>query len=182
MEKAPTDSSHEQVLEYNPEWIEMYESESEKIKEIFGDELLGIEHIGSTSIPGLSAKPIIDMMVLIETHENAEKFIPVLQSLDYNFNSSTHTDKSTERHLLRKGNPTQFHLSIAYKSRGSFWDRQLAFRDYLRTHPEERNQYQELKQKLIQDDPTGKNTYVAGKTNLVNEILDKTDFVRWKPE
>jgi GrpB-like predicted nucleotidyltransferase (UPF0157 family) len=175
------DSSHTQILPYNPAWADMYEAEAEKLKAVFGDELLGIEHIGSTSISGLASKQIIDIMVLIDSHENVAKFIPELEKIGYPFDPDSHTDKSTERHLFRKGNPTQYHLSIAYESRGSFWKRQLAFRDYLRDHPEDRDKYAKLKLELIKKDPTGKDTYIGGKTDLINEILDKSGFVRWKP-
>jgi len=181
MEKTQKDSSHEQITAYNPEWADLYEAEALKLKEIFRNDLLGIEHIGSTSVPGLLAKPIIDLMVLIDSYENAPKFIPKLQELGYFFDSASHTDMSTERHLLRKGNPTEYHLSIAYADRGSFWKRQLAFRNYLSEQPEERNKYATLKQELIRNDPTGKNSYIGGKTDLINEMLDKSGFVRWKP-
>lgn len=181
MEKTHADSSHEQIAPYNPDWVDLYKTEAEKLREVFGNDILGIEHIGSTSVPGLPAKPIIDIMVLIDSYENAEKYIPKLEAIGYPFDSTAHTDKSTERHLFRKGNPTEYHLSIAYADRGSFWKRQLAFRDYLREHPEERDRYAELKQNLIKEDPTGKNGYIGGKTDLVNEMLDKSGFVRWKP-
>ncbi|MEK7180554.1 MAG: GrpB family protein [Patescibacteria group bacterium] len=181
MKKNQGDSSHENILPYNPEWIHLYEAEAEKLKQVFGNELLGIEHIGSTSVPELPAKPIIDIMVLIDSHENAAKYIPKLEVLGYPFDFTAHTDKSTERHLFRKGNPTHYHLSIAYVDRGSFWKRQLAFRDYLREHPEERDRYASLKQELIKNDPTGMDSYTGEKTDLVNEILDKSGFVRWKP-
>lgn len=178
--KCP-DSSHEQVAPYNPEWAGLYEAEAAKLKEVFGDDLLGIEHIGSTSVPGLPAKPIIDLMVLIDSHKNADKFIPRLEEVGYPFDFASHADNSTERHLFRKGNPTQYHLSIAYADRGSFWKRQLAFRDYLRAYPEKRDRYAALKQELIKKDPTGKDSYIGGKTDFVNEILDKSGFVQWKP-
>jgi GrpB-like predicted nucleotidyltransferase (UPF0157 family) len=112
-------------------------------------------------------------MVLIDSHTNAVKFMPKLEKVGYPFDPASHTDKSTERHLFRKGNPTQYHLSIAYADRGSFWKRQLAFRDYLRNHPEDRDRYAKLKLELIKKDPTGK--------DLINEILDKSGFVRWSP-
>lgn len=182
MEKSQTDSSHEQIVPYNPDWVDLYEAGAAKLKEIFKDDLLGIEHIGSTSVPGLPAKPIIDIMVLVESQEKADRFIPDLQQLGYLFDAALHSQTQfPERHLFRKGNPTEFHLSIAYANKGSFWKRQLALRDYLRTHPEERDRYAELKQKLIKENPTGKDTYIGGKTNLINEMLDKSGFVRWKP-
>lgn len=177
-----TNISHTTLEQYNPEWIQLYETEKKKLEECFDGEILGIEHIGSTSIPGLPAKPIIDIMILIDNHENVEKFILKLETLGYPFNQTSLTDKSTERHLFRKGNPTQYHLSIAYADRGGFWKRQLAFRDYLREHPNERDRYAELKHTLIKQDPTGKKGYIEGKTDLINEILDKSGFVRWKPQ
>lgn len=170
------DSSHEKIVPYNPTWIELYKKEAEKIKEVFGDKVLGIEHIGSTSVLGLPSKPIIDIVVLVSNHKDAEEFIPQLKEIGYSFDTTSHTDMSTERHLLRKGDPTQFHLSIAYTDRGGFWKRQLAFRDYLREHPKERDTYAELKRKLIKEDPTGKNKYISGKTDFVNQILDKAGY------
>lgn len=181
MERLEADLSHEHIVPYNPEWAYMYEAEATKVKDVFGGNLLGIEHIGSTSIPGLLSKPIIDFMVLIDSHDHADGFIPNLLKLGYTFDSISHTDKSTERHLLRKGKPTQYHLSIAYADRGGFWKRQLAFRDYLRSHSDERDKYAALKLKLIEEDPSGKGSYIIGKTDLVNEVLDKSGFVRWKP-
>ena len=181
MEKFQADSSHERISPYNPEWVTQYEEEADKLRDIFGEDLLGIEHIGSTSVPGLPAKPIIDLMVLIDSYLKVDKFISKLERLGYGFNANSHTDKSTERHLFRKGNPTQYHLSVAYADRGGFWKRQLAFRDYLRDHLEERDRYAVLKKELIQKDPSGKDFYIEGKTDLVNEMLDKSGFVRWQP-
>jgi len=175
-------SSHEQILPHDHEWVGIYEKEAERLRAVFGNDLLGIEHIGSTSVPGLVSKPIIDIMVLVPTATDADKFIESLATLGYPFDQALH-DKTEfpERHFFRKGDPTEFHLSVAYADKGSFWKRQLAFRDYLRAHPEERDRYAELKQKLITEDPTGQGSYIGGKTDLINEMLDKSGFIRWKP-
>ena len=76
----------------------------------------------------------------------------------------------------KKGNPTQFHLSIAYGDRGSFLERQILFRDYLRAHDEDRDAYGKLKKELIAKDPSGKETYIADKTDFVMKILKKAGF------
>src|SRR5688572_26936897 len=136
------DTSHENILPYDPAWISAYEAEAEKIKSVFGNSLLGIEHIGSTSVPGLVSKPIIDIAVLIVSYNDADNFLPALAEIGYHLDAEVHAKSPTpERHFFRKGTPTQYHLSIAYTDRGSFWKRQLAFRDHLRTHPEDRDRY-----------------------------------------
>ena len=160
--------SHTVLMFYQPSWKDKFETEKSKLQEIFGDKAIAIEHIGSTSIEGLVSKPIIDIAVMIKDHKDADAFIKPLEEFGYSYDKS---NSSGERHLFRKGNPTEFHLSIAYTDKGGFWDRQILFRDYLRKHSDFRDEYQKLKEKLLQDDPTGKNSYLSGKSDFVNKVL-----------
>ncbi len=170
-------SSHEKILESDPKWAEAYAEEAEKLRPVFGESLVEIEHIGSTSIPGLAAKPIVDIAVLIKNHEEADNFIEPLLALGYKFDREMHEKTEfPERHFFRKSEPTQFHLSIAYADKAKFWPRQILFRDYLRSHPEDRDRYGELKKKLLEADPTGVGSYISGKTEFVQEILNKAGF------
>ncbi len=162
------DSSHTTLISYQSFWVDKFEEEKFKLKEIFSDKAIAIEHIGSTSIPGLSAKPIIDIGVLIEKRDDGDGFIKPVAELDYQYDK---LNSSGERHFFRKGNPTEFHLSIAYKDKGSFWERQILFRDYLRNHSEFRDEYQKLKESLLQSDPTGKEAYLSGKSEFVSKVL-----------
>jgi GrpB-like predicted nucleotidyltransferase (UPF0157 family) len=162
------DLSHTIIESYQLSWKDKFEAEKIKLKEIFGNKAIAIEHIGSTSIPGLSAKPIIDIAVLIEKRDGGDNFIEPVSRLGYQYDK---LNSSGERHLFRKGNPTEFHLSIAYKDKGSFWERQILFRDYLRSHPDSRDEYQNLKENLLKNDPTGKESYLSGKSEFVGKIL-----------
>jgi GrpB-like predicted nucleotidyltransferase (UPF0157 family) len=161
------DSSHTILIPYQPSWKDKFEVEKIKIKDIFGDKAIAVEHIGSTSIPGLSAKPIIDIAVMIENHKEADVFTGLLDKINYRFDSF-----STERHFYTKGDPIEYHLSIAYKDKGGFWERQILFRDYLRNHSDLRGEYQKLKEDLLKNDPTGKDMYISGKTEFIKKILD----------
>jgi len=165
--------SHERIEEYNPEWVCIFESESQRIKEIMGDTILEIEHIGSTSIPGLCGKPIVDIGVLVNNKNEVGQFLEQLAETGYAIDEK---NPSTERHFFRKGNPTTSHLSIAYKDAGSFWERQILFRDYLRGHNEARDEYASLKKELMQKDPTGKDVYIGGKTEFVTRVLREAGF------
>lgn len=168
---------HSVIEEYNLEWKEKFEEEAAKIKELLGDKISSIEHIGSTSIPGTISKPIIDLAIVVPSYKDADEVAFALSALDYPFDLGEHNKtENTERHLLRKGNPNDFHLSIAYEDRGGFMERQILFRDYLREHPEAVEEYNQLKERLIKEDPTGKNGYISSKTDFVMSILKKAGF------
>jgi GrpB-like predicted nucleotidyltransferase (UPF0157 family) len=162
------DLSHTILSSYESSWEDKFEVEKNNLLKIFNGKAIAIEHIGSTSISGLSSKPIIDIAVLIEKREDGDIFIGLVEKLGYQYDK---LNSSGERHFFRKGNPTEFHLSIAYKDKGSFWERQILFRDYLRKHPDFRDEYQKLKRKLLKDDPTGKGSYLSDKSEFVAKIL-----------
>ena len=150
-----------ELLPYQSDWKKKFDLEKEHLKRVFGEAALEIEHIGSTAIPGLSAKPIIDIAVMIEDHKDAESFTQPLVQIGYAFHSN-----STERHFYRMGNPVAFHLSIAYADQGGFWPRQILFRDYLRMHPEFLAEYENIKKDLIEKYPIGDGGYSEGKTRV----------------
>lgn len=158
--------SHTMIIPYQSDWPKKFLVEKESLQKVFGSTALEIEHIGSTSIEGLSSKPIIDIVVMIENHENANAFAGSLAQIGYKFHSS-----STERLFYTKGDPIEYHLSIAYANKGGFWPRQILFRDYLRTHPEVRDEYAKLKNDLLLKDSTGIDGYISGKTEFVQRIL-----------
>jgi GrpB-like predicted nucleotidyltransferase (UPF0157 family) len=159
-------SSQTKILPYQSDWQSKFQAEKERLQEIFGNKALEIEHIGSTSVEGLSSKPIIDIVVVIENYQDADVFTEPLAKIGYKFDSS-----STERHYYIKGDPVEYHLSIAYANQGGFWSRQILFRDYLRSHTEARDEYAKLKENLLQKDPTGSDEYIGGKTDFVYKIL-----------
>jgi GrpB-like predicted nucleotidyltransferase (UPF0157 family) len=172
------DKLHATIEDYNSEWKEKFEQEANKIKDLLGERIISIEHIGSTSIPRVKSKPIIDMAILVSSHNDADSVAEELTKLGYPFDiEKQHALESAERHLLRKGNPTEYHLSIAYADKASFWERQILFRDYMRNHPEAVEEYNQLKEKLIQKDPSGTDSYIPGKTDFVMSILKKAGFV-----
>lgn len=130
------------IVPHSNEWGSKYRNESELIKEVFGSSLIDIQHIGSTSVPDLLSKPIIDIAVQIETHADADKFIQPLEEIEYVYKPD---QSSSERHFFQKGDPTQFHLSISYLDQGGYWKRQIAFRDYLIAHSDARREYEQIK-------------------------------------
>jgi GrpB-like predicted nucleotidyltransferase (UPF0157 family) len=112
------DYPHTKLLPHQESWKKKFEEENKKLKEIFGEHALAIEHIGSTSIPGLSSKDIIDIAVLISHINDADRFTGNLEKVGYTYDTR---GVSTERHFFRKYGKGNFHLSICYKNQGSFF-------------------------------------------------------------
>ena len=163
-----SDISHQMILSYQADWPDKFNKEKKVLEGVFSAEALAIEHIGSTSIPNLSSKPIIDMVVLVKNKDIADSFSEQLKNIGYN----EVLPPGNERHFFTKGKPIEYHLSIAYTDRGGFWVRQMKFRDYMRTHPELVDEYDKLKRKLLAEDPTGYDVYINKKSDFVNKVLE----------
>jgi GrpB-like predicted nucleotidyltransferase (UPF0157 family) len=153
---------------HSPNWKILYEKEIKKIREAIGDFINDIQHIGSTAIPGIAAKPIIDIAVMLSSLDKAKKLIKPLAEIGYEYDEPV---SSSERYFFRKGKPTKYHLSLTAPN-VTFWQRQVLFRDYLIKYPEEAKKYEKLKLGMIKKDPTGRKSYLKAKAPYVQRILE----------
>ena len=132
------------VVPYRKGWKELFEREAGLLRNALREEALRIEHIGRTSIPGMDAKPIIDIMVAVESLTKAMKLIPVVEALGYEYKPH---DTVPGRMFFAKESTSEYrthHLNLSELGSG-FWKDTLAFRDYLRTHDEIAKEYVDLK-------------------------------------
>ena len=155
---------------HSPTWIDKYTQEEKAIKKILGTIAIDIQHIGSTAIPGIMAKPIIDIAVLIPTLEEAEKLVPYLEEHGYTYRKD---QSSQERFYFTKGDPDEYHLSLAQPHTFSYWHRQIKFRDFLKQHPEYAKAYEKLKLETLAND--GAN-YLRAKGPFVERILELAEM------
>lgn len=157
-----------EIVKYDPVWPRLYEEEAKFLRERFGPEaIVRIEHYGSTAVPGLAAKPVIDILVEITSFEAAEReIVPVLDNLGYRH------DWYKDHLAFFKGyfsdNPVKYHLHMAPGDH-RLWEG-LLFRDYLRTHPETAKEYEELKYRLAEEHHFDREAYTDAKTAFVLEI------------
>ncbi|ASN06181.1 GrpB family protein [Virgibacillus necropolis] len=135
------------LTEYDKNWIQMYEDETNSLRNIFEDEIVRFEHFGSTSVPGLKAKPVIDMMCLVLDLQKIDTFNEQMGSLGYDVAGEWGI---SGRRLFRKGGESRTHHIHVYQVDNPQIERHLVFRDYLRTHPEEVERYGRLKEELTQ--------------------------------
>ncbi|WP_166246446.1 GrpB family protein [Paenibacillus turpanensis] len=160
------------ISEYDPLWVKEYETEKVKIVKELDDILLGIEHIGSTSIPGLAAKPIIDIMAGVRSLEDiTDIYKERLQNIGYEFVEHAHLP---QRRFFRRGawGAGTHHLHI-YEYKQNHWNKNLFFKEYLINHPEILKEYCNLKKQLERRYKNDRVAYTKAKEPFIEEILNK---------
>lgn len=158
------------VVPHRSAWAKLFVQEAGLLRQSLGDKVLCIEHIGSTAVPGLSAKPIIDIMVAIASYAQAMELVPALEALGYQYKP---LDAIPERLYLAKESAPEYrtyHLSLTEPG-SRFWKNHLAFRDYLRAHDEIAAEYVELKMQLAEAYARTGQLDREGKTEFVAAVL-----------
>lgn len=157
------------LVAYDPDWPRRFEQERSVLAAVFAESEAAIEHVGSTAIPGLRAKPVIDILVGVSKLTEAEGRSAAVQAAGYEYVQKYET-QLPERRYYRKPRlgPRAYHLHCVVKD-GDLWVRHLAFRNYLRAHPEAAAAYDELKRQLAVR--CSKEDYTDGKSPFIQAIL-----------
>ena len=163
-----------EVMAYSPEWPKLFESEAAKLKDIFQDEALSIEHIGSTAVPGLDAKPTIDILVTVKDIKVVETHIPQMESLGYKYlgeyvkpGSSLFIKERPDNNADRLFNVHIFPASHPHVSG------MIKLRDYFRSHPNEVKRYSNLKRELASKYPDDYGQYRKFKDKWMEELKQR---------
>ncbi len=156
------------VVGYDSVWPEAFEQERQAIVAELADLVVGIEHIGSTSVPGLCAKPIINIMIGLSDFGNAGACVVLLVRLGYSPSSPFH---SPGRVFASRGDPVTHNVHIVERD-GDFWMKAICLRDRLRQDSREAREYGALKKRLAEEHRTDKGAYNEGKVPFLNAILE----------
>jgi GrpB-like predicted nucleotidyltransferase (UPF0157 family) len=157
-----------EIVDYDPVWRELFLVEKARLERAFMGLALGIEHIGSTSVPGLAAKPVIDILVAIEAALEADELVRVLATLGY-----VHVPQDDrDRTFFRKGMPRTHHVHVVRAGSWAFFSH-VWFRDFLVDHPSAAEEYELLKRVLAARHRSDRAAYVKGKDAMVSMILDR---------
>lgn len=166
-----------EVTPYNEQWVQMYEEEAEKLRRIFGRQLIAIHHIGSTAVPGLDAKPIIDIMPVVRDITLVDEYNQPMRDIGYE--PKGENGIPGRRYFQKGGDDRTRHVHV-FQVGSPQIERHLAFRDYLRAHPNEATEYGEMKRKLAREFPHDIDSYIQGKETLVKEIEQRALEWHWK--
>lgn len=162
------------ITEYNPNWSLLFEQEAVKIKAVLEKDLITrIEHFGSTAVPGLAAKPIIDLLVGVRSLAQAKQVVvSPLASLGYAY---WFDNPDSQRMFFVKGlppnSPRTHHIHMI-EPNSLRWER-LLFRDYLCQHSDEATSYAELKYSLAQRFSSDREAYTSGKAQYIEAVMEK---------
>ena len=169
------------VVPYDPLWPVLFEGERTRITSVVGDLVAGVHHVGSTSIPGMAAKPILDIAVLLREFEDGERCIDPLESIGYT-HRGLNDDIPGDRFLV-KGHPPQerssggeevrTHILHMYTLDSPIAQNHLAFREYLIAQPKLAAEYMQLKFSLADRHPDDRASYSRGKRSFIRAVLAK---------
>ncbi len=163
------------VVDYNQNWSSEYQKEEQSIRTFLQVELVNSFHIGSTSVPGLKAKPIIDILLVVNDINKLDTFSSEFQDNGYEVRGEFGI---IGRRYFRKGGDNRTHQIHAFQYNNiEEIERHLVFRDYLRKHPEVCMQYGELKSQLAKQYPNDIDGYSDGKDDFVKKV--EKDAIKW---
>ncbi|WP_088041636.1 GrpB family protein [Bacillus sp. EAC] len=164
------------VTNYDENWVKLFTIEAKKIREVLGNEIIDIHHIGSTSVPNLKAKPIIDLMPIVKNINQVDHFNSKMAEIGYEGLGEFGLEG---RRYFRKGGVNRtHHVHIYQYDNEEQINRHLAFRNYLRSHSDVAFAYGELKERLAREFPKDIEGYMDGKDSFVKNVEHKA--IEWK--
>lgn len=159
------------LLEYDHNWPKLFEREAERIRSILGNKILLVEHVGSTSVPGLCAKPIIDILLVVKDSADEAAYVPDLENAGYILRIR---EPEWFEHRLLKGPDTDINLHV-FSEGASEVERMLRFRNWLRTNHSDRDKYASVKHHLAHYEWKHVQDYADAKNSIVQEIMERAN-------
>ena len=156
-----------QLVDYDPAWPHLFEQQAERVRAALGDQALLLEHVGSTSVPGPAAKSRIDMLLVVANTANEPAYVPALEAAGYVLRI-----REPDWYEHRMFNRPDTALNLHVFSEGCVEiDRMLLFRNWLRSHPDDRQLYERTKRDLARQNWKYTQNYADAKTAVVEEIM-----------
>ena len=155
------------IVAYDPAWPQLFEREAKRIRATLGDQVLLLEHVGSTSVPGLAAKPRIDLLLVVANSADESAYVPALEAAAYVLRIR---EPEWYEHRMFTGPDTAINLHVFSPGCPEI-HRMLLFRNRLRNNPSDRQLYERTKRELARLDWKYTQNYADAKTTIVEEIL-----------
>ena len=158
-----------QIVDYDPAWPILFEREAERVRAVLGERVLLLEHVGSTSVPGLAAKPRIDMLLVVADSADELAYVPAMESAGYVLRVR---EPDWHEHRMFRGPDTEINLHV-FSPGSSEIERMLLFRNWLRNNITDRQLYERTKRELASRDWKYMQNYADAKTAVVEGIIER---------
>ena len=174
-EESLSSAIHEEVklLPYDPRWPAMFAAERDRLMSLVPESFISIQHFGSTAVPGLAAKPVIDILAGVASMAAADSLIEPLCRAHYTTSADFNAGLAERRWLMRWANGQRTHHLHLVTYGGHEWQRRLAFRDALRSDRKIARRYELLKFKLAALFADDREAYSAAKTEFVQSVIER---------
>jgi len=164
------------LVPYSSEWKSLFAEEERVLRASIGTYVMDIQHVGSTAIPGLEAKPIIDIAVAVRQLEDVEECVKPLECLGYEYRAD---ERHPRRFCFAKGDPSRrTHYVHIVEWNSDSWKGYIRFRDYLRQHKEAAEEYARLKRELARKSRGNRDLYTPGKAEFIESVLRMAERTR----
>lgn len=157
------------IADYDPRWAEKFHEHSGRIAQALGGRALVIEHVGSTAVPGLAAKPIVDIDVLVEDSSDEASYLPAMIDAGYLLRVR---EPGWHEHRMFRTPALDVHVHV-FTTGCVEYSRHVIFRDRLRHDAKDRQQYETVKRRLAKEDWADMNDYAHAKSAVVEQILSR---------
>jgi GrpB-like predicted nucleotidyltransferase (UPF0157 family) len=159
------------VVEPDPRWPAVFEAEAARLRAACGARVTSIEHVGSTSVPGLPAKPVVDIQAVVPTLADADALVPTIVALGYEYHAHWESEIPRRRYFVKRGDGARLHHLHVVESGYWLGVEQLEFRDHLRRRPDVAARYAALKRDLAARFPDDRDAYTQAKSEFIGDEL-----------
>ena len=167
------------LSEYDPNWAKIFEDTAKLLRDIFGDELVRVHHIGSTSIPEMLAKPQVDLMMEVKNLDRVKDFYGEMEKAGFKPMGRKYTRRSDDEYFVKDSINGKRILSVhAFQEGNNEIENILMFRDYLRENKEARNTYIKIKKELYKKYSNDYPAYGKGKFDIIAKLREES--IEWK--
>lgn len=171
----PDDRDPIEVVAYDERWVNSFVVAERELRVSLARFVLQIEHVGSTAVPGLAAKPVIDIQVGVRTLDDSAEIVAAVESLGYEYVPEFEDELPDRRYFRRWTDGRRSHqVHLVERSNTEWWDRHVRFRDWLRAHDDDRDRYAELKLSLAATYRNDRSAYTDAKSEFIRAVEEKS--------
>ena len=165
-----------EIVPHNPHWSRMFEEEAQHLRSALGDNVVVIHHIGSTSIPGIYAKPVLDFLIAVHSLAAVDACNSAMETLGYEVMGEYGI--AGRRYFRKEADNIRTHNVHVFQETSPQVERHLTFRDYMIAHPDDAQAYSDLKRELAEKFPEDIHGYMDGKDPFIKDMDEKA--ARWR--